>query len=232
MPTHLYCLLPAASNAAPPAGVRTVRVGDLTAWVSDTETARVSRDARLAAREAVEHDRVIGSALSQDVTPVPASLADAYANDAELQADLLAHAAALEQALRTLDGFVEMTTIIAARETTPSATAPGRGRAYLEQLKALPTRASGLADSIERALARFGTSHRRASGGRVALSHLVRRADVPNYGELARGLTGDEFKLVVDGPRAPYSFARFEPRRGLSPLAGHDSGGLDRSHSD
>jgi hypothetical protein len=220
MPTHLYCLLPAASSAAPPAGVRAICVGDLTAWVSDTDAPRVSRDARLAAREAVDHDRVIGSALSQEVTPVPASLADAYANDAELQADLLAHAASLQDALRTLTDFVEMTTIVAARETPLPATAPGRGRAYLEQLKGLSTRAAGYADSIEAALSRFGASQRRSSGGRVALSHLVRRPDAPVYREIATGLAADGFTLVVDGPRAPYSFARFAPRRGLTPIQG------------
>jgi hypothetical protein len=232
MSTHLYCLLPAASSAAPPAGVRAIRVGDLTAWVADTDTARVSRDARLAARNAVEHDRVVGFALSQDVTPVPASLADAYASDAELQADLLSHADSVHQALRTLGGFVEMTTIVAARETPPAANAPGRGRAYLEQLKALPTRAGELADSIERALSRFGSSQRRASGGRVAVSQLVGRAQVSEYRALAGRLAADGFTLVVDGPRAPYSFARFEPRRGLTPSSGHDSGGLGRSLRD
>lgn len=229
MPTHLYCLLPATSSVAPPEGVRTLRIGDLTAWVSDTPVAQVSRDARAAGRAAVDHDRVSGVAISQGVTPVPASLADAYADDAELQADVRSHAPAIEQALHEIEGLVEMTTIIAARDASPPPEAPGRGRAYLEQLRGLPDRSLKFADAVGQGLSRFGTAERRAAGARVAISHLIPRADVTAYRSEASGLTTDGFTLVVDGPRAPWSFACFAPRRGTEKPTGHDSGGLGHS---
>ena len=216
MPTHLYCLLPRDSSAVPPAGVRVVDTRAARAWVGDAREARLSRDARDAARAALEHDRVIGAALAQDVTPVPSSLADPYEDDAAMVADVDAHAQAIELAFPAIAGMVEMTTIIALLDAAPPADAPGRGTAYLEQLRSAPARAGAIADRIADALGRFcPDSRRRADGGKVALSHMIPRSAIDFWRTTAVALRGDGYRLVLDGPRAPYSFAVFSPRRGL-----------------
>jgi hypothetical protein len=56
---------------------------------------------------------------------------------------------------------------------------------------------------------------RRVEGGRVALSHLVERGGVAAYREAALSFSGEGYRIVIDGPRAPYSFALFTPRRGV-----------------
>src|SRR3954465_8566621 len=102
MPTHLYCLLPRGSSAIPPAGVRVLDTPAALAWVGDAAQPRLSRDARDAVRETLAHDRVVGSALDQGVTPMPASLTDPYEDDAALQVDAAAHARAIERAFPSI----------------------------------------------------------------------------------------------------------------------------------
>jgi hypothetical protein len=216
MPTHLYCLLPAGSSVTPPAPVRAIAVRSGVAWVSDVESPRLSRDARDAARATVEHDRVVSVALAQGVTPVPASLADPYLDDAEMTSDVDAHAAEIQAAFPALDGMVEMTTIIAIHDETPPADMPNRGRAYLQQLRSLPDRAADVAARVERGMAQFSSARKRGDGGRVALSHLISRSLEPVYRAAATAMAGDGYRIVVDGPRAPYSFGVFAPRRGLT----------------
>jgi hypothetical protein len=219
MPTHLYCLLPEGSSVAVPAAsppVRALAAGGVIAWVSDAATPRLSRDVRDAAKATVEHDRVIGTALAQGVTPVPASLADPYESDAEALADIAPHAASIATALEAIQGQVEMTIIVAIQDVVPARDAEGRGRAYLEQLRSLPSRASDLADRLEGELSKTaGPARRRAHGGRVALSHLVALGDVSRYRENVLRMTENGCRVVTDGPRAPYSFASFIPRRGF-----------------
>jgi hypothetical protein len=216
MPTHLFCLIPAGNSIAPPPPARAVDLGVATAWVGDVEADSLSRDARDAARATIEHDRVIGAAMTQGVTPIPASLADPYATDAEMQADVLAHAGELEPAFLAVAGLVEMTTIIGMHDVSPPVDSPGRGRAYLEQLRSLPERAAAIGDRIERRMSsRFADARRRGEGGRVALSHLVPPSGVEDYRHMARANAGEGYRVAVDGPRAPYSFAMFSPRRGL-----------------
>jgi hypothetical protein len=215
MPTHLYCLLPAGSSAAPPAPVRAVVVRSVVAWVGEAESPRLSRDARDAARAAVDHDRVIGAALTQGMTPVPAALADPYQDDAEMAADVDSHAKDIEALFPAFAGMVEMTTIMAVHDDAPTKETPNRGRAYLEQLRSLPARAADVAARVERGMSQFPHLRRRAEGGRVALSHLVPFAAAQDYRAVALGLAADGYRMVVDGPRAPYSFGVFAPRRGV-----------------
>ena len=215
MPTHLYCLLPAGSSVAPPAAVRAIPLRAGIAWAGDTDSAKLSRDARDAARATVEHDRVVGAALSAGITPVPASLADPYSDDAEMQSDVDAHAEQVKLAYPALAGMVEMTVIVAVNDEAPPADATNRGRAYLEQLRSLPARAAEIAARVERGLPPIPDVRRRTEGGRVAISHLVPRNQEANYRNAALAMAGDGYRIVVDGPRAPYSFALFAPRRGL-----------------
>lgn len=219
MPTHLYCLLPGGSSVVPPnaPAVRALDVNGIIAWVSETADARLSRDVRDATRATIEHDRVVGAALAQGVTPVPASLADPYESDAAARADIAPYAAKIEAALHELDGMVEMTTIIAVSSSPPAENLEGRGRAYLEQLRSLPSRAAAIADQTEQVLAPvFGTARRRADGGRIGLSHLVPLDRIEEYRRSTPRKTENGSRSVTDGPRAPYSFASFIPRKGFT----------------
>lgn len=216
MPTHLYCLLPRGSSAAPAAPVRVLDAGPAEAWVADTGEPLLSRDARVAARATIDHDRVVSGSLAQDVTPVPVALADPYPDDRAAVADVASHAEEIAAAFPAIAGMVEMTTIIALHDEPPPGDAPGRGRAYIEQLRSAPARAAAIGDRIAKAMSRrFPDSTRRAVGSRIAISHLIPATAVEYYRETARSSEGDGYRIVVDGPRAPYSFAMFAPRGGL-----------------
>lgn len=229
MPTRLYCLLPAGSDTAAPgadglpqpergAPTRTLRVGDLVAWVASTTEARLTREGRRAAAEAVRHDRVIAQALAREITPVPATLADPYPDDDAVAADVESRTAEIVEALGRVAGAVEMAVIVAQREPDPvvdgdQTSAGGPGRRYLERRRDLPVRLSATADEIDDRLRPLAlASTRRADKDRVGLSHLILRADVDRYRTLAVARLSDRYRIVVDGPRAPYSFAAFSPR--------------------
>lgn len=239
MPTHLYCLLPAGSNSAPPppsdsspnvgqseakgaepgVAVRTLRIGGIVAWVASTADSRLTREGRRAAGEAVRHDQVVAQALARDVTPVPATLTDPYADDAALIADITSRTAEIVAAFDRARGAVEMAVILAPRD----ADAPdepegsgGPGRKYLERLRELPGRLAAAADEIDHRLAGVTReSTRRVDRDRIGLSHLIRREDVAAYRTVALACASDSYRMVVDGPRAPYSFAAFSPQTGV-----------------
>jgi hypothetical protein len=199
----------------PAEGIRVVDATIALAWVSDTHQAKLSRDARDAARATVEHDRVIGSAIAQGVTPIPASLADPYDDDASMLADLSRREKEIELAFEMVAGKVEMTTIIALNDVAPAEDAPGRGTAYLEQIRSAPARAASIADRIANSQhAEFGEARRRGERGNVALSHLIPRDRIDRYRTLTLAQSGRGYRIVVDGPRAPYSFALLSPQRG------------------
>lgn len=200
----------------PPAGIRAVNTRVAVAWADDASEPSLSRDARAAARATIEHDRVIGSALAQSITPMPASLADPYDDDAAMVADIDAHAREVELAFPAIADMVEMTTIIAVHDTPPAAGVSGRGKAYLEQLKNAPNRAAEISDRIAHSLSQvFSDSRRRGNAATVALSHLMPRHAVGLYRDLVLAHAGAGYRIVIDGPRAPYSFALYSPRRGL-----------------
>jgi hypothetical protein len=216
MPTHLYCLLPPGSSVVPPADIRVLNARVAQAWAGEAGEGRLSRDARDVARATIAHDRIVGLALAQGTTPMPASLADPYDDDASMLADIAAHSVLIESAFRAIAGMVEMTTIVALNEATPPAEGPGRGRAYLEQLRSGPARAASIGDRVADAMGKlFVDARRRGDGNRVALSHLIPRSAEAGYRAAADALAGDGYRIVVDGPRAPYSFALFSPHRGI-----------------
>ena len=218
MPTHLYCLLPAGSSATPPDSppIRVLHVDGIAAWVGEADGARLPREVREATRATIEHDRVIGRALAQEVSPVPALLADPYESDAQASADIAAHADSVMKCLDAVRDRVEMTVVIGLTDAPPSEKTEGRGRAYLEQLRSLPSRAASVADRVETTLRPIaGEGRRRADGGRAAISHLISRDTVSAYRETALKMSGPGYRIVIDGPRAPYSFASFSPRNGI-----------------
>jgi hypothetical protein len=239
MPTHLYCLLPAGGEAAPApdtGSVRVLEVGGIAAWVGDSATERLPRDKRRAAVEAIEHDRIIGSALSRGVTPLPATLTDPYLNDEEALADIANRAGEIRASLSEIDGAVEMAVIVAGRgPLVPSSASPAEarpGRAYLERVRDLPNRLAALADEIDSRLQMVVlASSRRIDADRLGLSHLVLRGRVDEYRSLALRCVFEGYRVVVDGPRAPYSFAAFSPGTTPNPgppISRHEIGKLNR----
>ena len=216
MPTHLYCLVPARSELRLPPTIRLLVAGDVAAWVASSTASSLSRDAREVGRATVEHDRVVSAALAQGVTPVPVSLADPYPDDSAASRDVAAHSAAIARALERIRDLVEMTTIVTLTDAAPPADAAGRGRAYLEQLQSQRARIGAIADRIAAELrTTAGDARRRGDGSTAALSHLIPRDAVEAYHDRVISLAGQGFRILIDGPRAPYSFTRFSPRQGI-----------------
>ena len=227
MPTHLYCLLAAESDSAPPtdAGdVRALRIGDIVAWVATTADEKTSREGSRAAQQVVEHDRVIAHALARDVTPVPATLADPYPSDQAAIADIAKRRDEITESLRRVDGTVEMAVILAAPAAVSAPLPdgdPGPGRTYLERLREGPKLLKSISDELDRRLEGVAlVSSRRAERDRIGLSHLVRRRDVDAYRAIARDFASKQYRMVVDGPRAPYSFGAFSPTSGVANSSG------------
>ena len=236
VPTHLYCLLAAASDWAVPTdtgAVRALGVGDIVAWVATTNDKTLSREGRRAAQRAMEHDQVIGRAVARGLTPVPATLADAYPSDDAAIVDISMRSAEISDSLRRIEGAVEMAVILAARTDAPeseSTVDQGPGRAYLERLRELPALLTTAADEVDRLVQPHAlASSRRSDRDRVGLSHLIRRGDVAAYRAIALDCASGRYRMVVDGPRAPYSFAAFSPNSGGGRALGrHETGNPSR----
>jgi hypothetical protein len=220
MPTRLYCLVAAGSDVAPPADgdVRALAVDGLVAWVSTTDDVAMSREGSRAAQDVLRHDRVVSHAVAHGVTAVPATVADPYPDDDAVVRDIRGRRDEIEDAMNKIEGAVEMAILIAPgageQRATADSTVAGAGRQYLERLRQLPTVLGRAADDLD---ARVGglslESRRRTDPDRVSLYHLVRRDRVTDYRRQAvAGMTPD-LRIVVDGPRAPYSFAAFSPGR-------------------
>jgi hypothetical protein len=245
MPTYLYCVVPAADASEPPlvippgiggGPVRVVRAGALEAWVSTIATATPP-----ATVEAVrEHDGVVSGALATGRTPLPARFGQSWPSDAACVASVTQRAAELEPLLRRVAGLVEMTVCTLLPET-PAATRPSiaaradraPGSAYLRQLRARADRERHLRAALEALRARVSRALGPLSRGEVAeirgsdealalsVSFLVERGSETRFrraiDEVAREAAA---RLVVAGPRAPYSFAPADRLPGRAHAAG------------
>lgn len=236
MPTYLYCLLPAASDAPPAdlAGVagervRRLVIGDVAAWVGTIDDAIVSRTVQSARR----HDAVVRAAMRADVTPLPARGGQRFDDDERCVAEISARGVAISAALARVAGCVEMSVHVTTRGSDARAAgsggprgvsteAPeshvGRGRGYLEALRAkrevehnvqaeLANTRDLLASALG-ALVRAEAMGAADTPGRLTLFHLVRRSDVEQYRAAADSSTlRHAFGIRVGGPYAPYSFS-------------------------
>src|SRR4051812_30264756 len=134
MPTHLYCLLPAASDCAPPGddgAIRALVVGEVVAWVSTTPNEKLTRDARTAAGLVIEHDRGVAQALARGVTRVPAPLAAPYPSDDAAGEDIPRRSGEITESWGRIAGGVKMPVVLAARPDgggvdRPAGQSPGR----------------------------------------------------------------------------------------------------------
>jgi hypothetical protein len=243
MSTHLYCILPPTSLAALPSGltgidgaaVRALDVDDLVAWVSDVEP----RPSMLSGVR--EHDNVVEAALATGATPVPARFGQQFADDDACVAGIARQAKPVASLLAAVQGFVEMTLILApstkrmVSELVPLLPdmvedEPGVGRRYLETLRARET-ATG---AVRQALDALGKRLSEAVDGLVrsvsvqenlakmpfrAISHLVERELVDRYRDAARAVhPTSDYRFLIVGPRAPYSFSAISSTGGAHGL--------------
>jgi gas vesicle protein GvpL/GvpF len=233
MSTHLYCVLPEDAPGEIPPGlsgvaggqVRAIPVENLVAWVSD-----VARDVPVSVDGVRAHDAVVEAALETGSTPVPARFGQRFDDDLACQLALTSRAASVESIVTGVQGLIEMTILIAPstrrmlrdlEPVIPDMIAAGRtgpGRKYLDTLRAREA-ATGtigratdeLAERIESATegyVRKSTVHHTGTPLPLrTISHLVAREDLDDYREAIGAVDGgSEFRFLVIGPRAPYSF--------------------------
>jgi Gas vesicle synthesis protein GvpL/GvpF len=232
MPTYLYCVLtredrggdvPAAVLGVDDGPVRQLVTHGLEAWVSTVVGAPP-----VATVETIkQHDRVVSAALATGRTPLPARFGQTWASDAACAASIGERRAELESLLRRVAGLVEMTVCTLLPGSASAASPPvaaaddaAPGRAYLEGLRARTNRERHLRTALEELrqrvsgalgpLARGEVAEIRGSERALALSvsYLVERGGEARFRAAVADVARDvATRLVVAGPRAPYSFA-------------------------
>ena len=246
MATYLYCVLtPPRADALPPglrgiAGVPVRSVvapvpSGIEAWVSTIEDSALRSSGRELAEQALLHNKVVEAALATGRTPLPARFGVRFRDDAACASRLQEHHGELQAALRRIAGAVEMTVLLVpnaerveAGADRPQRNEPAAGRRYLEAIKVRAqsaerrrTAAHRLTERLASAVAPMvrGETRRSDSSGVVSITHLVGLTDLDDYRRIVAELSTDKvLRIVVAGPRAPYSFAAEN-----AALAGHDS---------
>ncbi|MFN2563626.1 MAG: GvpL/GvpF family gas vesicle protein [Gemmatimonadaceae bacterium] len=232
MPTYLYCLLipaggpdagPAAVRGIAGAAVRVLSAGSLEAWVSTVPAPPPAATAQTVR----EHDGVVSAALATGRTPLPARFGQIWASDEACATAVTQRNAELEPLLRRVAGLVEMTvcTLLPGMPPAPLRRADDTGettpgRAYLRRLRARADRERRLRAALEALRARVSRALGPVSRGEVAeirgsdevlslsVSYLVERGQEDDFRRAVNEVSREAAaRLVVAGPRAPYSFA-------------------------
>jgi hypothetical protein len=233
MSTHLYCVLPHEMRGSMPAGlsglagarVRALPVEGIVAWVSDAQ-----REVQVSVDGVRAHDAVVEAALETGTTPVPARFGQRFSDDDACRAALSSRASSVASLLTTIQGFVEMTLIITPstrrmlRDLQPvlpdmvEPTGRGAGRKYLETLQAreaatgairtaIDKVASVLTAAVERLVRRAAVHEQLTRLPFRTISHLIPREAIADYKRAIGEVPADlEFRFLLIGPRAPYSF--------------------------
>ena len=250
MATYLYCVL-SASGLEPPAisgvggsDVRALSVNPamaLDAWVSTVSESAFRISGRELGAQALLHNAVVSAALESGSTPLPARFGSYFADDAACVSTLSAHGASLRETLQRLAGSVEMSVLIvppraaaATAKPLPMRDQPAAGRQYLEILRERSRRRESVQKLLEEVITRIGAAvqdivrdetRSRRTAGIISIAHLMPREDAERYREAIRRVTApDGVRLIVGGPRAPYSFVN----PGVL-SSGHDSSSPDFS---
>jgi len=252
MPTYLYCVLaPASAEAVPPgltgiagAPIRALTAAGLApleAWVAtiDDDALRVSGSALAA--QALLHNEIVNAALATGRTPAPARYGSRFPDDAACVADLTQRAGELRAILDQVAGMVEISALLVPRALPhpplqrPSSGDPAAGRRYLESVRARMLDEDRRRSAAEREAARIRVSvgdlvrdEARSfnAAGVMSISHLVSAGAVDRYREaMASFAPGENFRVVIGEPRAPYSFSS----RLRGDQSGHDSGSPNRN---
>ncbi|HEY2376622.1 MAG TPA: GvpL/GvpF family gas vesicle protein [Gemmatimonadaceae bacterium] len=234
MATYLYCVLappktedfPTGLTGIAGAAVRaiTTRAGaGLEAWVATVDESKLRASGSALARLALLHNEVIEAALATRRTPLPTRFGSCFADDEACLADLSAREDELFERLERVADAIEMSVLLVPIEgavpwpaALPRGEEPSAGRRYLEvvreRTRAADERraaADALTDRVTVAVSEVARDERRSlSKEPVAIAHLVRRADLEHYRRALAGVNaGPSLRIVVAGPRAPYSFA-------------------------
>ena len=234
MATYLYCILAPARAEALRAdlmgiGGATVRslvvpeAAGLEAWVATIVDARFRVTGDALAKLALLHNEVVDAALATGRTPLPARFATCFADDAACIADLAKRYAELHAGLERVANAVEMAVLLVptngsrpAGDSRPLRNEPSAGRRYLEVVRKRTRNEEQLRIAAEQLAARVTAAVKGIVRGEtrvlspqlLSIAHLVGRADLQRYRDTLAGVTpGPQFKILVAGPRAPYSFA-------------------------
>jgi hypothetical protein len=234
MVTYLYCVLTPPRTEAFPSGlaglagtpVRVVVVHEregLEAWIAtiDEETLHASGSAL--AKLAIVHNEVMDAALATGRTPLPARFGTRFADDDALLTDLQARRAQLIHRLHRVAGAVEMSVLVVPTDraqkhsmTPLRRDEPAAGRRYLEAVRERTrseeqrhVEANRVAERVSQAVSVITRGEIRSTSPTVlSIAHLVRQEDLERYRlELSQLDVGEKFRIIVAGPRAPYSFA-------------------------
>jgi len=231
--THLYCVLPNERRGDVPTGlrgidgarVRSMHIDGLVAWVSDAERGvPVSIDGVRA------HDAVVEAALETGSTPVPARFGQEFSSDDACRGALETYSTSVTSLLADVQGFVEMTLILTPstrrmlRDLQPvlpelaEEEMRGPGTAYIHKLRARESAAGTVRRAMDvlakrltdatRALVRDTKVHDQSPRLPLrTLSQLIARPLVEDYRRVVDAVeSGREFRFLLIGPRAPYSF--------------------------
>jgi hypothetical protein len=233
LPPTSLAALPRDLTGIDGALVRAIETAGIVAWVSTTEPRVPTLDKMVpsAALAGIrEHDAVVERALSVGVTPLPARFGQRFRDDDACVAGIGRNATAIAALVTAVQGLVEMTLILtpsvkrAVADLVPVlpemvGEEPGVGRRYLEALKqreaatgmvrqALDALAQRLTEAAEEFVQRVSVHENLAKMPIRAISHLISRESIDGYRDSVRMVhpTAD-FRFLVVGPRAPYSFA-------------------------
>jgi hypothetical protein len=234
MVTYLYCVLAPPKTDAFPAGltglvgapVRAVVLPEregLEAWVATLDETTLHATGSELARLALVHNEVVEAALATGRTPLPARFGARFADDDALLDDLRGRHGTLLDRLHRVADAIEMSVLVVptnqsgTRSTArPRRDEPAAGRRYLEAVRERTRgdeqRYAGairVADRLSEAVSPITRGEVRSTSPNVlSVAHLVSLADVDRYRLALSELELDaEFRIIVSGPRAPYSFA-------------------------
>jgi hypothetical protein len=242
LPHEMRESIPEGLSGLAGARVRAIPVDGIVAWVSDVQREVPVAIERVREQQLVDgvraHDAVVEAALETGTTPVPARFGQRFENDDACRAALSSRAVLVESLLETIQGFVEMTLVITPstrrmiRDLEPvlpemaDSDTLGAGRRYLETLQARESATGAirramdeLAAKLTAAAARFVTRssvHEQLTRLPFkTISHLIGRGAVADYKQAVQSVAPDnEFRFLVIGPRAPYSFCALSTESG------------------
>jgi hypothetical protein len=186
--------------------LRAVRVGALTALVSDVRRAPAPIPANLR-----RHHRVV-AAIADAVPAVLPVRFGTVMTESELAIILHSRAQTFRAALARVRGNVQMTVrLVNSGGTRVAVPAPGKtdsGKAYLQARAASARDVEGFAP-VRAALTRWiRDEHVERAGAIVSVYHLVPRRSSSAYARAAeRTLAAAGLRAIVSGPFPPYAFS-------------------------
>jgi len=201
---------------APAAATVCLNVGGMTAWYTalPTDTGPFTKE------DMLEHHRVVSQIFNRVDACLPARFPTLVADEDELRSQLEAKADVLAAQLGVVRGACEIavTAVWTVEPADDQLEAVPPGRRYLLRRASSERRrqrADQLADSLEQAAGQDVLQARRrvCPSAQVALSLalLLRRTTADNVRErLGRDL-GEDVRILVNGPWAPYTFADARP---------------------